>query len=810
MLSPYRVLDLTDHRGEISGMILGDMGADVIKVEPPGGGAGRFQGPLLTNEDVPESERSLQFAAYNRNKRSIVLDPDSQTDRGMLLALAVGVDFVLDSGSPGNLARYGLGFDDLRGVNPRIIHVHISPWGVDGPAADRPAADLTLSAMGGQAALQGSPDRAPVRVTVPQVWRHTGAEAAAAALIAHARMRVTGQAQFVDLSAQCAVTWTTMNAMDAFAVQGFDFQRLGSTVQLGVSETDPVFACADGYLVALYGGAIVEALLGHFIAEEIADESWIAEDWNTIDTRRSAGDAVNFTREEMREACKRFFAKRTKAELFQLGMDLNITLAPINTTTDLLEFEQLDARDAWAEVALPDGQTVRSPGIFARTGAKPLTLKRPAPKLDEHGAEIRTELQMRQPLAAPVQVKTNDTGHPFEGIKVLDLTWVIAGPASVRHLCDHGAEVVKVESQLRPDGLRLMGPQRGDPGWNTSHFYGEFNAGKQCIQLNLKTPEAVEILKKLVAWADVLVENWSPGALDRLGLGYEACAQINPGLIMMSTSLMGQTGPVANLAGFGYHAGGMAGFYEVTGWPDLQPHGPWMAYTDVIAPRFIVAMIAAALDHRERTSAGQHIDAAQFEMALQFLAPEIMETQTSGYVATRLGNRARHAAPQGIYPCAGDDQWCAIACESDTHWEALRQALGDPDWARDANFRDTSGRLAGHDQIDEQLAQWTASRSPHEAMEALCAAGVPAGKVQRSEDLARDPQYLHREFHRFHEHPEMGRVPHAGVQYRIPGYTPGPFRHAPLMGEHTDTVLRDKLGLSEAEIQTVRAAGALE
>ena len=254
----------------------------------------------------------------------------------------------------------------------------------------------------------------------------------------------------------------------------------------------------------------------------------------------------------------------------------------------------------------------------------------------------------------------------------------------------------------------------------------------------------------------------------------------------------------------------MAGFYEVTGWPDLQPHGPWMAYTDVIAPRFIVAMIAAALDHRERTSAGQHIDAAQFEMALQFLAPEIMETQTSGYVATRLGNRARHAAPQGIYPCAGDDQWCAIACESDTHWEALRQALGDPDWARDANFRDTSGRLAGHEQIDEQLAQWTASRSPHEAMEALCAAGVPAGKVQRSEDLARDPQYLHREFHRFHEHPEMGRVPHAGVQYRIPGYTPGPFRHAPLMGEHTDTVLRDKLGLSEAEIQTVRAAGALE
>ena len=390
MLNQYRVLDLTDHRGEISGMILGDLGADVIKVEPPQGNAGRYQGPLIADDSVPASERSLQFAAYNRNKRSIVLDPTSVTDRGMLLAMAIGADFVLDSGPPGNLAAYGIGFDQLRGVNPHVVHVNISPYGVDGPAADRPANDLTQSALGGQAALQGSPDRAPVRIIEPQEWRHAGAEAAAAALIAHARMRVTGEAQFVDLSAQCAVTWITMNAMDAWAVQGFDFQRMGSTLQLGVSNTDLVYACADGHLVAVAVGANINALLGHLLADEIVDERWVTEDWATIDARRNAGENVAFTREEVRDVLVRLFANRTKAELFQLGLELGITLAPINTTADLLDFEQLTARNACNPVQLANGTTLRAPGRFAWQSVHDLEIRRPAQILNEHGAELRT------------------------------------------------------------------------------------------------------------------------------------------------------------------------------------------------------------------------------------------------------------------------------------------------------------------------------------------------------------------------------------------------------------------------------------
>ena len=792
-------------------MILGDLGANVIKVEPPGGSLSRFQGPKVADDSQEETERSLQFLAYNRNKRSIVLNPSSETDRGMLLAMMIGTDFVLDSGPPSNLAAYGISFDDLKKVNPRIIYVHISPWGIDGPAANRPASDLTISAMGGQAALQGSPDRAPVRVTVPQVWRHAGAEAATAALVAHARMRATGEAQFVDLSAQCAMTWTTMNAMNAFDIQGFDFERLGSMVQLGTSmSTDPVFACADGYLVAIPGGPEINALLGFLIAENIVGDEWLEEDWETIDTRRNSGEEVTYSRDQMREALTRYFPHYTKTELFQIGLDLGITLAPIMTTADLLDFEQLKAREAWTTLQTPDGKKIKAPGAFAKPSSGELKIKRKAPRLNEHSAEIRAELQLKQPKPASVAISKNATGRPFEGLKVLDLTWVIAGPVSSRYFSDHGATVVKVESEFRPDGLRLIGPRKGDPGWNNSHFYGQFNAGKEAIRLNLKTPEGLEILKKLVSWADVLIENWAPGALARLGLSYPECSELNPKLIMMSTSLMGQDGPTSAIAGFGYHAAGMAGFYEITGWQDMPPHGPWMAYTDVIAPRFIAGLVAASIDHRERTGEGQHIDASQFEIALQFLAPELMDAQTSGYIATRLGNRSTDAAPQGMYPCIGDDQWIAIACDSDEQWMKLRSALGEPAWATNIKFNDTAGRLSNHDEIDEHLSQWTALRTPVDTMDYLASYGVPAGALQRSEDLSKDPQYLHREFNTFRRHPEIGEVPYAGIQYRIPGYESGPYRHAPLFGEHTEYVLKDRLGLSDEEYELAENAGALQ
>ena len=397
---------------------------------------------------------------------------------------------------------------------------------------------------------------------------------------------------------------------------------------------------------------------------------------------------------------------------------------------------------------------------------------------------------------------------PFAGINVADFAWVGVGPISSKYLADHGATVVRVESENRPDVLRGGGPFKDAiPGWNRSQFFGDFNTSKQSLALDLKSDEAVEIAKKLIAWSDVVIESFAPGAFERMGLSYDDVRKLNPEIIMVSTCLMGQTGPAASLAGYGYHAAAIAGFYEVTGYPDRSPSGPWTAYTDTIAPRFISALLGAAIDHRRRTGKGCYIDLAQLEAALHFLAPEILDFQATGFAPTRAGNRARDAAPQGCYPCAGTDQWCAIAVDSDEQWRALCNEIGKSELA--AGFATHSDRLGAHDEIDDVLAEWTGKQDPRDVMHRLQAAGVPAGMVQRSSDLLTDPQYAHREFYRFMDHAEMGHIPYAGHQYRIRGYGNGPRGPAPLLGEHSFEVLTQVLGLEEDEVGAAFASGAI-
>jgi crotonobetainyl-CoA:carnitine CoA-transferase CaiB-like acyl-CoA transferase len=719
-------------------------------------------------------------------------------------------DFVLESLPDGELARYRLDFDGLRRLHPRIVHVQISAFGSDGPYAGYAASDLVIAALAGPVCIQGVRERPPVRLSVPQVWRHTGAEAAVAALVGHARMLATGEAQLVDVSAQCALTWTMLHAMEAHAIQGYDFERDGSVVQLGVVAVQVVFECADGYLVALPGGAAMRGLADRMITDGVLDPSHRDRDWLALDRQMAVGQEVPFDRDEMTAAMARFFLPYSKTELLEYGMEHGVTLAPVTTVPELLAMRHLEARGFWYEPTLPTGQKVRAPGLTARPARSPLSIRRPAPALDEHAEEIRSELGSAGGTRPSRARSPRREGLPLEGLKVADFSWIGVGPTSARYLADHGATVVRVESELRPDQLRGCAPFKDDvPGWNRSHFFGEFNASKLGLALHLKEPAGLEIARKLIAWADVYIESFAPGAVGRIGLDYEAARALNPSVVMMSTCLMGQTGPARAFAGYGYHAGAMSGFYEVTGWPDLPPDGPWAAYTDTIAPRFAASTLLAAIDHRRRTGEGQHIDAAQIEMALNFLAPEILDYQASGRVPTRMGNRARDAAPQGCYPCSGRDRWCAIAIDSEAQWQAMCQVMEKARWSADAGLSSVEGRLARHDELDAGISEWTAPREPREVMETLQAAGVPAGVVQRSSDLLRDPQYAHRGFHHALEHAEMGRIPYAGHQFRIRGYPSGPRSAAPTLGQHSFEVMRDLLGMSEDEIAQAFAAGAI-
>ena len=398
----------------------------------------------------------------------------------------------------------------------------------------------------------------------------------------------------------------------------------------------------------------------------------------------------------------------------------------------------------------------------------------------------------------------------FDGLKVADFSWVGVGPITAKHLADHGATTVRVETTAPMDILRIAGPFKDNiPGPDRSQFFGDFNTSKYGVTLDLKNPAGVDLAHRLIAWADLYLESFTPGTVDGLGIGYEKARSLNPSIIMLSTCLMGQTGRAASFAGFGFHAGSIAGFYEVTGWPDLPPDGPWVAYTDTVAPRFLAATIMAALDHRRRTGEGQYIDGSQLEMSLHFLAPQTIDFRVSGRTVSRDGNRSPTAVPHGAYPCRGDDQWCAIAVENDEQWKALRRAIGNPEWAQDGRFQTVQARLSHQDEIDRNLARWTSSRPPKEVMDLLQLEGVPAGVVQRSSDLLQDPQLAHRGFFRYMDHAEMGNIPYTGHQFRISGHDSGPRSPAPIMGQHNELVLREVLGMSDDEITEAIIGGAL-
>ena len=391
MLSPYTVLDVSDDRGEMASMILGDLGANVVKVEPPYGSTSRRMGPFL--EDAPEPENSLQFFAFNRNKRGVTLDVTTKAGRAALLRLAEKADFVIESAGPGEMAKLGLGFDAFEKANPSIIYVAISAFGQDGPQADYAASDLTLAAMGGPMSVQGNPERAPVRLSVPQAWLHASSEAAVAALTAHALMIQTGQGQFVDVSAQTSMIATMLHARLAHAIQGSDMERAGSVLQAGAIELPLVHECADGYVVLIPTGATMTGMVPWMVEDGIVPEEWIeGEDWATYDRRFLQQQPVVYALEDVFDAIRRCVLLHTKADMLDRGLRDNVTIAPINTVEDLTKFHQLEERGYWLMAPLPDGTDTAVAGILAQLSETPLDVKRWAPKLGQHNHEILIEM----------------------------------------------------------------------------------------------------------------------------------------------------------------------------------------------------------------------------------------------------------------------------------------------------------------------------------------------------------------------------------------------------------------------------------
>lgn len=395
-------------------------------------------------------------------------------------------------------------------------------------------------------------------------------------------------------------------------------------------------------------------------------------------------------------------------------------------------------------------------------------------------------------------------------VKVLDLMWAIAGPAATRVLADHGATVVRIESTTRTDVCRTVAPFREfPPGPESAVLFHNANAGKHLMTLDFTNPSGREVLLDLVRWADVVTEAYTAGTMAGLGLGYEALRAVNPGIIMFSTCLMGQTGPLASYAGFGNLAASLTGFGNLCGWPDRPPAGPFGAYTDYVAPRFAVATILAALDHRRRTGEGQHIDLAQGEAAIHFLAPAMLDYTVNGRIEHAVGNDDPEAVPHGVYPAAGNDRWVALAVHDDVQFAALARVVEQPGLATDARFATAAARREHRAALDAIVTAWTSERDLFAIEAALQDAGIAASVCATSADMLADPQLVHREHFRELSHPTYGTTPVEGSRFRLsrtPAVVEGP---APTLGRDNQWVLETLLGYSEDRITELVVAGAL-
>ncbi|WP_244928920.1 CoA transferase [Nocardioides sp. W7] len=838
MIEHLKVLDLTDERGLLCGRVLADLGADVVQVEPPSGSTGRRAAPLVGDD----GDVSLVWQTFGANRRGVCLDLDTAEGQDSFRRLARAADVVVTSMAPQWLRDRGLDPGTLRAEDPALVCVVISGFGWDGPKASYADTDLVVWAAGGPLEPHRDGDRPPLRISVPQAYLHAGADAAAGALTAVLARARTGDGQVVDVSAQVSTAAATLARVLATAVGDanpeWQTQPVGRTDQSGSGAATPnslkKWHCADGIVeLHLSMGPAAGAFTNRLFAW-IAEEGGVAEhggpeqgallpadvaawDWRTVPDRFTDGELTVEDLDRARAAVRAFLLTRTKEQVVAASLARRLLAMAIYDSGDVLASDHLVQRGFWQTLEVA-GVEVRVPGVLARVagGVSP-SLRRRAPELGEHTDEVLTEWS---PQARPLTAGSPAAAAPLPagdgalaGLKVLDLSWVVAGPLIGRQLADFGAEVVRVESSTRVETARLMQPfHRGEQDKENSALFGNCNAGKLGVTLDLKSPAGQAVARDLVAWADVVIESFSPGQLAKWGLDHATLSADRPDLVMVSTSIAGQSGPWSRLAGYGNVGSSLSGFQHLVGWPDRLPLGPFGPYTDYVGPRLAVPALLAALERRRRTGEGCYVDLSQVEAGVYFLAPQIAHASYDGTVAGRRGNTDAAMAPHGVHPCLpedGRDRFVAVAVRDDRDWLALAEVIGRPDLASRPDLADARGRLAAGEELEAAVAAWTAGQPAGEAERRLQQAGVPAHVASSSADFTHDPQLVFRGHLVPLPSERHGTTYAEGPRWQLSATPGGPRRAAPALGQDNDHVLRTLLGYDAARVAALTDEGVL-
>ncbi len=790
-LAGYTVVDLsTGIAGAYCTKLLADGGADVIKVEPPEGDPLRRWSS--SGAAIPAGSDGALFSFLAGSKHSVVADAAVGDDVEMVHKLLAAADAVVWSAGSKLAERQSFRPAAIHSAHPHLTVTSITPFGLEGPWRDRAATEFTLQAWsGGIVGLgRGLPERAPVFVG-GQVGEYlAGAYASAATLASRSRGIGGGAGQLVDLS----MLETQVLCLTYYPVTYFEM--LGRPWRDARRLTVPGVAQAKDGLVDLGCGTAQQwfdlcAMVGH--------PEWIDEE-----SALSITELANIYAEEIYE-----WVRSTPVdEIRDLATAFRIPNAPVANGANVASLDHFRERGSFVRNP-SDG--FQQPGHPYRMRPAQLRQPQPAPRPGEHTAHYRAASMTPRPkptgIAKPL---------PFSGLRVLDMTTFWAGPCCTHFLAMLGAEVVHVESARRPDGTRLIAgvPITEDQWWEKSPIFAALNTNKKGLTLDLQSPRGRELLRRLIATCDVIVENFTPRVLDQIGLDFAAVQAVRPDVVMLRMPGFGLDGPWRDNPAFAYAIESASGLSWLTGYPDRPPYEPY-SIGDPNAGVHALNGLLLALEHRRRTGQGVLVEAAMVDAALSISAEQVIEYSAYGALLERAGNRGPTAAPQNLYRTADIDEfgrldsWVAVAVATDDQWRRLGDALGSPSWAIDPKLSTVAGRRAHEDLIDEQLAAYCRDRGGDDIVATLWDAGVPVAKVMQPHRQTELDQLTFRDFFEELDHPVNGRARLSTVPMRLSG-GPGLFhKHpAPLLGQHNHELLAE-LGLTKAEIAELEADGII-
>jgi crotonobetainyl-CoA:carnitine CoA-transferase CaiB-like acyl-CoA transferase len=789
-LKHLRVVELGDIPASYATRWLADLGADVIKIEPPGGDPNRLLPPFAGNIEHPE--RSLTFIHANTNKRSIVLDLELEADRKSFSKLLESANLLVEATSLGYLEKFGFDDQRFREVFPSLVIISLTPFGRTGPYSHYKGSDAIANATGGF--LFGQGDNTKGQCTAPShlAYQMAGAMAAMLGLGGVRHAREAGAGQRIDMSLQEALTFANSSSIARYSRENRLERRPGGKAYGGAGTN--IYRCKDGRYVHFTTN--MPHMWKEFAQNWMTDKSLAGPEWENPRYRDAHSD-------EVAKAFANFIGQFDADDFANQAQARHLAAAPLNTIGQFVDCEQNRRREWLQEIEHPVIGKYKAPGAPMRLSLTPMRVRRPAPLLDQHRKEILAELENspRPSLKTPIDQRRS-LQPMLRGLRMADLTQQYAGPLGTELLAYYGLEVVKIETGTIPSKER------------EAAVHACMNRAKLGCTINLRNPDGKELFKQLVAKSDVVVDNFSSGVLERLGFSFDELQKINPAIVQAVMPGWGLSGPLKSWVAWGWQLLAYTGIMRLWGYPDSPMETRCkIAWPDRVGSVTMALGVLAALEYQARTGRGQFIEAGMLEAQGSMMGPAILDYTVNGNEWDAMGYReilGEPYAPYGCYPCFGEDNWIIIACAGDEEWKATVNLIGKSSWAVDSKFASKAGRKEHYEELDRKLSEWTQKYTAKQVFRVLQEAGVAAGIPSSGEDLFHDIHLRSRGHIVETEAQPWGKITHHGLP-GIPSLSQAnAARSAPWIGAHNAEVFGRILGLSEEKIEELNKSEAIK